>query len=113
MVEFVETRLDIAFDNPVGRSPFPSIFSQGRVATAIGSEPVTGVVKVRCVRAIVGDPQVALLPWYVLRLPVRLFPRLEGCVRWKLIKVPRAHFDASNTGIGTTLACRVASYPHD
>src|SRR6266568_731588 len=53
MVELVEARLDIAFDNPVGRSPCPSIFLQGRVATAIGSEPMTGVVKVRCVGAII------------------------------------------------------------
>jgi hypothetical protein len=49
----IEARLDIAFDNPVGRFPFPPIFLQGRVATAIGSEPMTGVVKVWCVRAII------------------------------------------------------------
>src|SRR2546425_7075179 len=42
MVEFVEARLDIAFDNPVHRLPVSPVFSQGRVATAVGSEPVTG-----------------------------------------------------------------------
>src|SRR5450631_1739517 len=53
MVEFVEACLDISLDNPVGCSPFPSVFSQGRVATAVGPKPVTGVVKIRRVGAII------------------------------------------------------------
>ena len=53
VIQLIEAGAYVSLDEPVHRCPFPSKFSQGRVATAVGSKSMAGVLEVGSVWAVV------------------------------------------------------------